>query len=264
MATLYPLLLLIIDKLQGSKVTRSHPVFSDMATSRVLVYGGKGALGSSCIAFFKKHQWWVASVDLAENDKADANVVVKGGCEWSEQSKNVVSEVEKILEGHQVDAVLCVAGGWSGGNAAAKEFIENCESNWKQSVWTSSIAAELAAKFLKTEGLLVLPGAKAALEGTPGMIGYGLAKAAVHHLTKSLAQPKSGLPENATVVALLPVTLDTPMNRKWMPKADFSSWTSLDFIAELLHKWSTGTDRPKSGSLVQLVTENDKTDLTVA
>lgn len=63
------------------------------------------------------------------------------------------------------------------------------------------------------------------------MIGYGMAKASVHHLTKTLAAPGSGLPTNCTAVAILPETLDTPMNRKWMPKADTSSWTSLDFVS---------------------------------
>lgn len=28
------------------------------------------------------------------------------------------------------------------------------------------------------------------------------------------------------------VTLDTPMNRKFMPKADFSSWTPLEYVSE--------------------------------
>jgi len=28
------------------------------------------------------------------------------------------------------------------------------------------------------------------------------------------------------------VTLDTPMNRKWMPDADHTTWTSLEYIAE--------------------------------
>lgn len=64
------------------------------------------------------------------------------------------------------------------------------------------------------------------------MIGYGLAKAAVHQLTKSLAQHGSGLPTDASVIAILPITLDTPMNRKWMPQADFSTWTPLEFVAE--------------------------------
>ena len=50
------------------------------------------------------------------------------------------------------------------------------------------------------------------------MMGYGMAKAAVHQLTKSLADPVgAGLPEGAVTAAILPVTLDTPMNRKWMP-----------------------------------------------
>lgn len=70
------------------------------------------------------------------------------------------------------------------------------------------------------------------MQGTPGMIGYGLAKAAVHQLTKSLAEEKSGLPKDSLVVSILPITLDTPMNRKWMPQADHSTWTPLDFIAE--------------------------------
>lgn len=68
--------------------------------------------------------------------------------------------------------------------------------------------------------------------GTPGMIGYGMAKAAVHQLVKSLAATDGGLPANSTVLAILPVTLDTPMNRKWMPKADHSKWTPMEFIAE--------------------------------
>jgi len=36
------------------------------------------------------------------------------------------------------------------------------------------------------------------------MIGYGLAKAAVHQLTKSLGASGSGLPAGAGVVAILP------------------------------------------------------------
>lgn len=64
------------------------------------------------------------------------------------------------------------------------------------------------------------------------MIGYGMAKAAVHQLTKSLAADDGGLPPQSLVASILPVTLDTPMNRKWMPKADTSTWTPLEYVAE--------------------------------
>ena len=80
--------------------------------------------------------------------------------------------------------------------------------------------------------MLSLTGANAALEGTPGMIGYGLAKAAVHQLVKSLASEGSGLPAGSKVNAVLPVTLDTPGNRAGMPNADFSSWTPLETLAQ--------------------------------
>lgn len=64
------------------------------------------------------------------------------------------------------------------------------------------------------------------------MIGYGMAKAAVHQLTKSLAADGSGMPSNCLVVATLPITLDTPMNRKFMANADTSTWTPLEYMAE--------------------------------
>lgn len=105
-----------------------------------------------------------------------------------------------------------------------------CETHYLFHLKT--ISAAIGANYLKTGGLLALTGANPALKGTPGMMGYGMAKAAVHQLTKSLAGKDSGLPDNSLVVAILPITLDTPMNRKWMPNGDFSSWTPLEFIAE--------------------------------
>lgn len=143
----------------------------------------------------------------------------------------MLKKVDEALNGEKLDAIICVAGGWAGGNAQ-QDLAKNADLMWKQSVWSSCISAALAAKYLKEGGVLTLTGAKPALEGTPGMIGYGMAKAAVHQLTKSLSGNDSGLPKNALVACILPITLDTPMNRKCMPDADFSTWTPLSFVAE--------------------------------
>ncbi|KAH3785990.1 dihydropteridine reductase-like [Dreissena polymorpha] len=231
---------------------------------RVLVYGGKGALGSVIVSSFKAKNYWVGSIDLAPNEQADGNVVVKSGDSWTEQEEDITKGVETLLGDHKLDAVLCVAGGWAGGNAASKEFIKNADAMWKQSVWTSAIAASLAAKHLREGGLVTLPGAQPAIAGTPGMIGYGMAKAAVHQLVKSLAAGNSGLPANSTALAMLPVTLDTPMNRKWMPNADHSTWTPLEFVSETFHKWINNEGLPDSGSLVQFITKDSKTELVIA
>ncbi|XP_005990483.1 dihydropteridine reductase [Latimeria chalumnae] len=232
---------------------------------RVLIYGGKGALGSKCVQYFKSKSWWVASIDLTANNEANANVLVKMTDSFVEQADQVTLEVASILGEQKVDAILCVAGGWAGGSAKAKSLYKNSDLMWKQSVWTSTISSHLATKHLKEGGLLTLAGAKAALAGTPGMIAYGMTKAAVHQLCQSLAGQNSGMPPGSVAVAILPVTLDTPMNRQSMPDADFSSWTPLEFVAETFYNWTTGAvSKPSSGSLIQLITTGGKTELTPA
>uniref|UniRef100_A0A673A384 Dihydropteridine reductase n=1 Tax=Sphaeramia orbicularis TaxID=375764 RepID=A0A673A384_9TELE len=231
---------------------------TNMAANRVLVYGGKGALGSKCVQHFKSKGWWVASIDLAANEEANENVIVKLTESFTEQAGQV-TDVAQLLGEQKVDAILCVAGGWAGGNCNSKDLYKNTDLMWKQSVWTSTISSHLAARHLKADGLLTLAGAKAALSGTGGMVGYGMAKAAVHQLCQSLAAKNSGMPSGAAAVTILPVTLDTPMNRKFMPDADFSSWTPLEYIAELFFNWATGVDRPASGSLMQLLTSGGET-----
>ncbi|EFX86014.1 hypothetical protein DAPPUDRAFT_127519 [Daphnia pulex] len=234
------------------------------SASKIIVYGGRGALGSAIIKHFKAKNYWVGSIDLANNDEADANILVAPDSSWTEQEKAVLEDVAKVLDGQSLDAILCVAGGWAGGNAAHADFVKNADLMWKQSVWSSVLASAIASKHLKEGGLLTLTGAKPALEGTPGMIGYGMAKAAVHQLTKSLAAGDGGLPKDSSVLTILPVTLDTPMNRKWMPKADHSTWTPLEYVSEMMEKWANKEDRPASGSLVQLLTETGVTKLVCA
>jgi len=226
---------------------------------RVIVYGGQGGLGKALVSHFKEKGYWIVSVDLHENEAADRNVTVSLEHDWLQQEEHVARGIQEALEGNKVDGVVNAAGGWAGGNTKDKNWIKNADLMWKQSVWSSTLAADLASKHLQEGGVLVLPGARAALNGTPGMIGYGMAKAAVHQLVKSLGDPGSGLPEGACVLAMLPVTLDTPMNRKWMPKADTSTWTPLGDVVSAIDDWLQGKDRPSSGSLVSMITENHKT-----
>lgn len=235
-----------------------------MAANRVIVYGGRGALGSKCVQHFKSNGWWVASIDMVANEEANENVIVKLSESFTEQAGQVTADVARLLGEQKVDAILCVAGGWAGGSCSSKDLYKNTDLMWKQSVWTSTISSHLAALHLKPGGLLTLAGAKAALSGTGGMVGYGMAKAAVHQLCQSLAGKNSGMPSGAVAVAILPVTLDTPMNRKFMPDADFGTWTPLEYIAGLFFGWATGMERPASGSLIQLLTSGGETQTVAA
>jgi len=227
----------------------------------VIVYGGKGGLGQVVVKHFQSLSYKVVSVDIGASEAADLSVVVSLSQDWVEQEASVVGEVGRLLGSSKVKAVINVAGGWAGGNTTNPDWVKNADLMWKQSVWSSAIAATLASKFLCEGGLLVLPGAEPAVGGTPGMMGYGMAKAAVHQLVKSLGSPSSGLPPSSCALAMLPVTLDTPMNRKFMPDADKSTWTPLEELSKFLSDWTAGTGRFPSGSLVSIITENNQTSL---
>ncbi|KAL3312467.1 hypothetical protein Ciccas_008940 [Cichlidogyrus casuarinus] len=242
-------------------------------TSRIIVYGGNGALGSTCVKHFKSQGYvscrlmlmlsqWVCAMDFTKNDQADETVVIKPSDSLTEQSKQVLAEAERVLGSNKVDAIVCVAGGWAGGNVASADFVQSIELVTKQSIFTSVIAAQVAAKHGAAGALLVLTGADAALKATPSMIGYGMVKAAVHQLTASLAKDSS-LPTHATRNAFR-VTLDTPMNRKFMPEQDTSSWTPMEYVSELLVQWvQEPVQRPESGALVRLHTSRGTTEAKV-
>ncbi|KAI8372104.1 hypothetical protein BD560DRAFT_328624 [Blakeslea trispora] len=223
--------------------------------SKLLVYGGAGALGRSLVQHFKSKGYTVINVDLVENDEADYNTVPNTSVSLAEQGQQLGESLGQLLGTDKLSAIFCVAGGWA-------DFLKNSEMMIHQSVHSSLIAAHLASKYLDKNGLLTLTGALAALDATPGMIGYGIAKASVHHLVKDLAAPNGGLPEGAKVTAILPVTIDTPMNRKFMSSADFSTWTSPKDIASRLESYLTGSIPLTSGSLISVVTKDNNTTFT--
>merc|ERR1719281_2182395 len=127
----------------------------------------------------------------------------------------------------------------------------------ESSVYSSVVAAQVASEALKPGGLLVLPGAAAALGPTAWSLPYGTAKAAVHHLVRSLADAEAaGLPTGTKTIGIAPQTLDTPQNREAMPEADKSTWATLDEVAERLEAWCTDPSSVESGKVYVIKKES--------
>lgn len=218
----------------------------------VLLIGARGGLGRAVASAFTQNKWSVISVDQG------AAGAFSDGC----HCVGATSSIEGLqraylaaLAGTKVDAVVNVAGGWAGGSIADAGTAAAAELMLRQSLFSSFAAAHVFSQHGRAGGLLLLTGAAAAVGPTPGMIGYGTAKSAVHFLCKSIAADPATLPPQSNVVTILPSTLDTPANRSAMPDADRSSWTPLDDIARQIVAWSDGTGRPESGSLVSIVTD---------
>ena len=110
----------------------------------VVVYGGSGALGKEIVNKFKSASYYVISIDLFANSEADANVTISKLDSWTEQSQEVLEKLSHAVpEDKPVSLISCVAGGWAGGNAGSPELVASCDLMWKQSVWSSTISAQI-------------------------------------------------------------------------------------------------------------------------
>ncbi|RNF04000.1 quinonoid dihydropteridine reductase [Trypanosoma conorhini] len=235
-----------------------------MLPRRGLVLGACGALGQAVTNALLERQWSVVGVDVVPKNSPTNSYahVVLNAADSAETQQGVI--LGAVASGAVLNAVINVAGGWAGGGAADSASCCAMESMIRQTLFSSMAAAHVASQRGGKSCLLLLPGAAAALRPTPGMLGYGAAKAGVHHLTKSLAAGPQQLPEGACVLALLPTILATPANRQAMPDTDTSSWTPLGTAAEIIAEWANGVNRPLSGSLVLLKTSHGKTKWIVA
>uniref|UniRef100_A0A0G4GIU1 Dihydropteridine reductase n=1 Tax=Chromera velia CCMP2878 TaxID=1169474 RepID=A0A0G4GIU1_9ALVE len=234
-----------------------------------------GGLGRAVTKCFRQQSWHVIGCDMQiPPDTVNAAIEMKNSESLSMQGRHAVKAIEdslKSIQAKQVDAVICVAGGFAMGPPGDENFLEEGERMVTSSVMSSLLAAHIAARFLKPKGLFVLPGAAIAESGpTPLMGSYGSSKAFVHHLGKSLGAEGSGMPPESKTIILAPTTIDTEGNRNAMPDADTSTWTSPDEIADVLFNWSCSADLMRTaptpdapletGSVVQPITKNGETE----
>jgi NAD(P)-dependent dehydrogenase (short-subunit alcohol dehydrogenase family) len=81
-------------------------------------------------------------------------------------------------------------------------------------------------------GAIVNVAARAAQDHAAGLAAYAASKAAAVALIDSLAADLKGTGVRAN--SILPGIIDTPANRKAMPKADFSKWPKAEEIARVI------------------------------
>jgi NAD(P)-dependent dehydrogenase (short-subunit alcohol dehydrogenase family) len=97
-------------------------------------------------------------------------------------------------------------------------------------------------------GRLVNVAARPAVVPTGGLAAYAASKAAVASLTVSLAEELAA--ERIWVNAVVPSTMDTPVNRRAMPAADFGRWAKLDEVAATVAFLASPQNAVTRGGLV--------------
>ena len=99
-------------------------------------------------------------------------------------------------------------------------------------------------------GRIVNVAARPALEWRAGasMTAYAVSKAAVAALTVALAEEVVG--DGILVNAIAPSTMDTPANRKAMPKADYAAWPKVEEVAATILFLASPDNRVTRGAVV--------------
>ena len=99
-------------------------------------------------------------------------------------------------------------------------------------------------------GRIVNVAARPALEGRLGanMTAYAASKAAVATLTLGLAEEVAG--KDILVNAIAPSILDTPTNRRDMPKADHAAWPKVEEVARTILWLASPDNKVTRGAVV--------------
>ena len=142
----------------------------------------------------------------------------------------VFGEIAAEADG-RIDGLVNIAGGFvwqtlKDGGAASFEHM------FRMNLLTAVNASRAAADALAAAcGAIVNIGANAAGRAAAGMGAYAASKSGVLRLTESLAEELAG---QVRVNAVMPSIIDTPTNRRDMPKADFTSWMQPKDIGEVV------------------------------
>jgi len=143
--------------------------------------------------------------------------------------------VAKIVERYgRLDVLVHVLGGFAGGPSIA----ETTDAMWVQMQDINLTSAfhvfrETIPHLRKSKsGRLIAIGSLTAAQPHANLGAYGTFKTALAMLVQTVAVENADVGLTANVI--LPGTMDTPVNRKSMPDADFSKWLKTDDVAELV------------------------------
>jgi NAD(P)-dependent dehydrogenase (short-subunit alcohol dehydrogenase family) len=142
---------------------------------------------------------------------------------------------EVVHRGADLRAGILLVGGFQMGGLTDTSFAD-LDKMFKLNFYTAfAIVKPLFAHFEKVGGgQIILIGARPALQAKDGqgVAAYALSKGLVFHLAELINA--AGKEKNIHATVIVPSTIDTPVNRKDMPDADFSHWVPADKIADVI------------------------------
>lgn len=150
----------------------------------------------------------------------------------------------------RLDVVAHTVGGFAGGTSIAETddttFQRMVDVNLNSTFYV--LRAVLPVMRKTRDGRIIAIGSRAALEPGAGVGAYSASKAAMVSLIRTVALENKDVGMTANVI--LPGTMDTPANRRAMPKADFSKWVQPATIASLIVWLARDAGKDVTGAVI--------------
>jgi len=152
----------------------------------------------------------------------------------------------------RLDSLIHLVGGFAGGSPVA----ETADEVWKQMLDINlnaafyTIRAALPALLGAGEGRIVAVGSRTGVEPAAGVAAYGVSKAALVALVRTVALEVKHTAVTAN--AVLPSVIDTPANRAANPKADYSQWVKPESIARLILWLASDAAADVNGAIIPI------------
>jgi NAD(P)-dependent dehydrogenase (short-subunit alcohol dehydrogenase family) len=226
----------------------------DFRGRQVVVTGGTGALGAAVVGALVEAgascHVPCHSVEAAQHfpyrDHAQVRLHPDGDLADEEAVAHLYDGIADLW------ASIHLAGGYAFGalaEASEAEVRRQIDMNFMTCVLCCRGALKAFAR-AKSGGRIVNVAARPALEWRSGanMAAYTASKAAVAALTVALAEEVAK--DDILVNAVAPSIMDTPANRKAMPKADHAAWPKVEEVARTILFLASPDNKVTRGAIV--------------
>jgi NAD(P)-dependent dehydrogenase (short-subunit alcohol dehydrogenase family) len=207
-----------------------------------LVAGGTGGLGRAVsLALLEQGSKVIVTYRRAQEFQTLTKMAGENASQLLGQNVDVTDEtavqqfVQVIVAEHgRLDFLVNAVGAYVGGvklwELDTRVFDQMLTLNLRSGFILSRAVVPVMLK--QGSGAIINVAAKAALDHSAGAAAYAASKAAAVAMLDSLAADVKG--SGVRVNSILPSIIDTEINRKAMPGADFSKWPKPEEIARVI------------------------------
>jgi NAD(P)-dependent dehydrogenase (short-subunit alcohol dehydrogenase family) len=205
-----------------------------------LVTGANGGLGTHVTKALLEAGATVIGVspNIKQSDFAHPNFfALPASLSSLDAARNAVEAV--LSRYKRIDVLAHLVGGFAGGQSIAETEDATFQSMFDLNLNSAFHILRAVIPIMRKAGAgrIIAIGSRAAEDPGPGVGAYSASKAALVSLIRTVALENKDA--GITANAILPGTMDTPANRRDMPRADVAQWVQPASVASLI-VWLAG------------------------